>query len=76
MNVDADLALEADRNHLPGFGVIAKTGGVGHADEFVFDERLSDLQRLRHHRRERLGIGFVGDNEIFTVEEAIRTRRE
>ncbi len=76
MDVGALLALEADRDHLPGFGVVAETGRVGHADEFVFDQRLGDLERLRHHGGERLGVGAVGDDEIFAVEEAIGPRRK
>ena len=76
MGIGAVLAVEADRNHLPGFGVVAEAGGVRHPDEFVFDDGIGDLQRLRHHGGERFRIGAIGDDEIFAVEEAIGPRRK
>jgi len=76
VGVAALLALEADRDHLPGFGVVAESGRVGHADEFVFHHRLRHLKRLGHDGGEGFGIGPVGDDEIFAVEEAIWPRRE
>ncbi len=76
MDVNTILALETDRDHLTGFGVIAETGRVGHADKFVFDDGLSNLKRLGHHGGECFRIGPVGNNEEFAVEEPIRPRRE
>jgi hypothetical protein len=76
MNVDALLSLQADRNHLPGFGVVAEAGRVRHADEFVFDDRLGDFERLRHHGGQRIRVGAIGDDEIFAVEEPIGSPRE
>src|SRR4029079_8729163 len=73
MDVDALFALEADRDHLPGLGVIAEAGRIGHADEFVFHARRGTYQRLRHYSGERVGIGAIGNDEIFAVEEAIRS---
>jgi hypothetical protein len=68
--------LKRTGNHLTGFGVVAEAGRVGHADEFILDQRLGDFERLRHHGGERFRIGPVGDDEIFAVEEAIGPRRK
>ena len=39
VDVAALLAAEAHRDHLPAFGVVAEASRVGHADEFVLDDR-------------------------------------
>jgi hypothetical protein len=76
MRIGALLALQPDRDHLSGFGVVAEPRRIRHTDEFVFDDRLGDFKRLRHDGGKCFGIGAVGDDEIFAVEESIRPRRK
>jgi len=74
--VAARLAVVFDRNHLTAFGVVAEAGGVGHANEFVMDERLGDLQRLGHDFTKTVRIRAVRDDEEFAIDETIRAHRE
>src|SRR5271170_1646325 len=41
-----------DRDHLPGFSVVAKAGRVRHADKFVTDQWFFHHQRFRHQSPE------------------------
>ena len=75
VRIAAFAALERNRDDLPALGVIAEAGRVGHADELELDQRLIDLKRLRHELAQLLGIGAVGDDEEFAIDEAIGTDR-
>jgi hypothetical protein len=74
MGVVALATIQRHRNHLPTFRVVAESGRIRHPDEFVFDERFFDLERLRHQGAQPLRIGPVGDDQVFAVDEAIRPR--
>ena len=76
MGVGAGLPVEPHRDDLAGLGVVAKAGGIGHADEFIFDQRLVEGQRLRQNFFYRLGVGAIGDDEIFSVIEPIGPARK
>ena len=76
MHVHAVLARKAHRNDLAGFGVVAESCRVGHANEFIFHQRLSDLERLRYDRAQGLWVGAVGDDQVFAVEKAVRSGRK
>jgi hypothetical protein len=76
MRITALAATKRHRDHLPSFGVVAESGRIRHADEFVFDDRLIDLERFRHHRLQFVEIGPVLDDEIFPLTESIRPTRE
>ncbi len=66
------LAMQARRDHEAGFGVAAEAGAVGHLDPFVMHDRLLDwLQRLGQAGADQVGIGLVGDDEEFTIDETI-----
>ena len=69
--VRAGLAFVGDRDDLAAFGVIAKAGGVGHADELVGDQRFGHLERFRHHGAQLGRVGAVRDDEEFAVDEAV-----
>ena len=56
----APVSLEFHRDHLARLGVIAESGGIGHADEFVFDNRIVDLQRLWHDLAQ-VAVGTLPD---------------
>ena len=45
----AVLGLEPHRDDLAGFGVVAKAGGIRHADELICDRVARDFQWLRNH---------------------------
>ena len=64
MGVAALATLERHRDDLTGFGVVAEAGGIGHADELVFHQRLVHLQRLGHDGAQLLRVGPVGDDQI------------
>ncbi len=53
----AVLGLEAHRDHLAGLGIVAETGRIRHADEFVVDRVADHLERFRNNgaqnRRDR-----------------------
>ena len=68
MHVAARLAAEADRDHLPGFRVVAKTRRIGHPDEFEFHDGIRHLERRRDDCRQRIGIRAVADDQEFTIE--------
>src|SRR5262245_59143111 len=76
MGVAALSALERDRYDLPGFGIVAETGRIRHANEFVFDDGLGDLERFWHHSAEPFGIRAVGDNQVLAVDETVGPRRK
>ena len=64
--VGARLALVGDGDHLAALGVIAKAGGVRHADELIGDQRLGHFQRLWHHGAQLGRVGAVRDDEELT----------
>ena len=74
--VAARLALEFHRDDLAGLRVVAEAGRIRHANELVFDERLVEGEGFRYHPLKCCGIGPVGDDEIFAIDEAIGPRRE
>ena len=67
MYVPAPLPAKADRDHLAAFRVVAKTGRVGHTDEFIFDDQLGHLKRRWNHLPQRVRLGAVSDDEEFAV---------
>jgi hypothetical protein len=72
----ATLAVVGDGDRLTRLGVIPQCRGIGHAHHLEPHQRLGDLQRLWDHPAQRLGVRAVDDGEIFTVEEAVRSRKE
>jgi hypothetical protein len=74
MDEAAGLAAKRHRDDLAALGVVAKAGGVRHADEFVVHHGLGQLQRLRNDPPQRLGVGAVLDDEVFAVDEPVGTR--
>ena len=74
MDIAADCALVGHRNYLSGLGVVSKAGRIRHANELVFDDRLVDLQRLRHHAPEGDRVRPVGDCEELPIDEPVGTR--
>ena len=75
VHIAARPALEGHRNDLARLGIVAEAGRIRHADEFVFHDRIDDLERLRHDALQRLTVRAVGDDQIFPVHEPIGTRR-
>ena len=77
VGVAALAAAERDRDHLPALGVIAEAVRIRHADEFVFHQRLAlvEFERLGHHGAQLHRIGAVGDDQVFAVDEPVRSRR-
>src|SRR4029077_4434260 len=75
VGISAFATPELDRDHLAGFGVVAETSGIWHADELVFDQRLIHLERLRYDRAHPIRIGSIGDDHEFSIDETIRARR-
>src|SRR5215475_11445107 len=71
MGVAALAALERDRDHLSALGVVAEAGRIRHADEFELDQRLVDLERLRHELAQLPRIRAVRDDEKFAMIEPI-----
>src|SRR5262245_54872058 len=77
MGVAALAALERDRDHLSALGalaalgVVAEAGRIRHADEFEFDQRLLDLERLRNNLAQLPRISAVGDDEKLTMVKSI-----
>ena len=69
MQVLAPLAVEGDRDRLAALGVRAVAGDVAHLHDLEAHQRLVDLQRLRHHRAQRVGVGAVDDVEVLAVGE-------
>ncbi len=69
------LALVEHGYDLAGFGVRAKTSGVGHVDELELHQIARGLQRLGNHGAQHLGIGAVGHHEKLAVDETIRAGR-
>ena len=70
------LALVEGRNHDAGLRVVAESGAVGHADEFV-EHRAGaiGLERLRERRANRIGIGLVRDDQILAIDEPVGPAR-
>src|SRR5215475_700541 len=75
MGVAALAALERDRDHLSALGVVAEAGRIWHANEFEFDQRLLDLERLRNNLAQLPRISAVGDDEKLTMVESIWSDR-
>src|SRR6516162_5107012 len=75
MRVAALAALEGHRDDLSAFSVVAKARRIRHADEFEFDQRLLDLQRLGNQFAQFLRIGPVSDDEEFPIDETIGAQR-
>jgi hypothetical protein len=75
MRVAAFAALEGHRDDLAAFGVIAEARRIRHADEFEFDQRLLDLQRLGDQFAQFLQIGSVSNDKIFAIDETVRPHR-
>jgi hypothetical protein len=50
VRVAALPAAQRDGDYLAAFGIVAEARRIRHADEFVFDDRLVNLERLRHER--------------------------
>ena len=76
MRVVAMRATKADRDDLAGFGVIAKAGRIGHADELKLYQRLRNFQRFGHHRAQRIHIGAISNHQKFAIGETVRPARE
>jgi hypothetical protein len=45
MNIAAGFTLETDGDDLAGLAIMPETGGIGHVDEFIFDDRFGHLER-------------------------------
>jgi hypothetical protein len=77
VGVAAPAATERDGDHLPALGVIAAAIRIRHTDEFVFHQRfaLIEFERLGHHRAELGGIGAISDDQVFAVDEPVRSGR-
>ena len=77
VGVAALAAAEGDGDHLPALGVIAEAVRIRHADEFVFHQRfaLIEFERLGHHRAQLRRIGAIGDDQVFAVDEPVRSGR-
>src|SRR5262245_19629691 len=71
VGIAALAPLKGHRDDLPRFRVVPETRGIGHSDELVFDQRVVYLQRLGHNGAQLLGIGTVGNDQIFAVDEAV-----
>jgi len=71
MRVAAFAALEGHRDDLAAFSVVAEARRIRHADEFEFDQRFLDLQRLGDQFAQFLRIGPVGDDEVFAIDETV-----
>src|SRR5262245_24968636 len=70
------LAAKPAREHHAGFGVAAEPGAVGHLDPLVVDARpLDRLEWIRELRRDHVGIGLVGNDHEFAIDEAVRAGR-
>src|SRR6516162_2464757 len=69
VDIAAYLSAQSDRNHLTRLRVIAKTGTVRHADEFVLDDRLCHLERLGNKALQSIDIGPIADDHVFPVDE-------
>src|SRR5450631_1394581 len=76
VGVAALPAAKRNRDYLPTLSIIAKAVRVRHADEFVFHQRLAlvKFERLGHHCPKLHRIRAVGDDQVFTVDEPIRSR--
>ena len=48
VGVAALAAAEGNGDDLPALGIVAKAGGIRHADEFELDQRLLEFERLRN----------------------------
>ena len=77
VSVAALAAAEGNGNYLPALGVIAEAVRIRHADEFVFHQRfaLVEFERLGHHRAQLRRIGAIGDDQVFAVDEPVRSGR-
>ena len=76
VRVGAGPALEADGDHLAGFGVVAEAGGIGHADEFHLHHAVAGrLERRGHHGFQQCWVGAVADDEELAVHEAVGAAR-
>src|SRR6516162_8493638 len=74
VDIAAQLAAQSDGYHLTRLGVVAKTGTVRHADEFVLDDRLHHFERLWYEALQSIAIGPIGDDHVFPVDEPVRPR--
>src|ERR1700736_3402728 len=63
----AVLRLETHRDHLAGFGVVAKAGRIRHANELVGDRVAGDLQRLGNCLAQFIDIGAVCDDHELAI---------
>lgn len=72
----AALALVFDGGDVPGLGVVAEPRHIRHAHHLEPHQRLDHPQGFRHQARERLGVGSVGDVQVFTICEAVPTLGE
>src|ERR1700730_15579022 len=66
---------EPHRDYLARFGVVAKAGGVRHADKFIGDRVGGYFQRLWHHLTQSVDVGAIGDDHEFPIVEFVRARR-
>ena len=70
------LAFEQGRDHHAGLGVVTEAGRVGHADEFVEHlPRAIGFQRRGQSGADRVGVAFVGDDQVLAVDEAVGAAR-
>src|SRR3984893_2586766 len=67
----AVLRIETHRDHLAGFGVVAKAGRIRHANELVGDRVAEDFQRFGHRLAQLIDIGTVGDDHELTIVEFV-----
>src|SRR5580704_8643182 len=69
----AVLGFEAHRDHLAGFGVVAKAGGVRHPNKLIGDRVAGHFQWFGHRLAQFVDVGAVGDDDELTVIEFVGT---
>src|SRR5260370_14684562 len=72
VGVTAGLAVEGDRNDLARLGVVAKSRRIRHSDELKFHQRFRRTQGGWDYLCNCLGIGTVGDDQEFPINEPHR----
>jgi hypothetical protein len=77
MSVATLPAAEGNRDDLAAFGIIPKTCGVRHPNEFIFYERLLliDLERFWDDLAKSGRVGPVGNDHILAIDETVWPRR-
>ena len=77
VGVAAPATAERHRDDLAALGIVAETIGIRHADELVLDQRFAfvEFERRRNDRSQLRRIGAIGDDQVFAIDETIRSRR-